>query len=97
MLDRDKLLEELKIHLYKAHQQMKLAADKHRRKVEFATGDWVYVKRKPYRRKSLVTRSNEKLAPRYYRPFKVTDRVGKMTYRPALLETMQVHPVFHVS
>lgn len=49
MLERDKILEELKVHLLRAQQQMKLAADKHRRDVEFATGEWVYVKMRPYR------------------------------------------------
>ncbi|KAL2490354.1 Transposon Tf2-8 polyprotein [Abeliophyllum distichum] len=47
LYERDEVLEELKIHLHKAQQQMKSAADKHKREVEFANGDFVYVKMRP--------------------------------------------------
>lgn len=49
--------------------------------MEFSAGDMVYLKMKPYHRKSLAHRNNEKLAPRYYRPFKVLAKVGKVAYR----------------
>ena len=38
------------------------------------------------------------MAPRYIGPFQILNRVGKVSYRLALLPQMsQVHPVFHVS
>ena len=55
---------------------MKASADKKRRDLHFQVGDWVYVKLKPYRRKSLAKRLNEKLSPRYFGPYQVEVQVG---------------------
>lgn len=96
MLERDRILDELKIHLHRVQQQMKLAADNHRRDMEYKAGDWVYVKMRPYRQRSPVVRYNEKLAPRYYGPFEVLASVGKMAYRLSLPAATRVHLVFHV-
>ena len=38
-----------------------------------------------------------KLAPRYYGPFEILDRVGPIAYRLALPPTVKAHNVFHVS
>lgn len=76
---------------------MKAAADQHRRAVEFVTGELVYLKMRPYRRKSLAHFYNEKLIPRYYGPFEIIAKVGPVAYRLKLLPESQIHPVFHVS
>ena len=40
---------------------------------------------------------NQKLQPCYYRPFPITDRIGKVAYQPKLPPYAQIHNVFHVS
>ncbi len=76
---------------------MKQQADKHRREKEYEVGSSVYLKLQPYRQVSLAARKNPKLAARYYGPFEVIARVGKVAYRLKLPEHSQIHPVFHVS
>ena len=54
--ERDAMLEVLKFHLLKAQAKMKQQADGKRRDVQFEEGEMVYVKLRPYRRKSLAKR-----------------------------------------
>nr|GEV60628.1 isochorismate synthase [Tanacetum cinerariifolium] len=52
--DRDEALKQLKYHLARAQERMKKSADKHRREVEFAIGDWVFLKLRPHRQQSVL-------------------------------------------
>ena len=65
--------------------------------MSFKKGDMVYLKLQPYRHKSLAVRPNEKLAPRFYGPFEVEDKVGLVAYKLCLPPSARIHPVFHVS
>ncbi|XP_060963318.1 uncharacterized protein LOC133032814 [Cannabis sativa] len=93
---RDGFLDDLKMHLLCAQHKMKAAADSSRRHVEFAVGDRVFLKLRPYRQKSLALRKNEKLAARFYGPFTVLKRIGAVAYYLDLPTSSAVHPVFHV-
>jgi hypothetical protein len=63
----------------------------------FEVGDFLYLKMRPYRQKSLANCINEKLGPRFYSPYKVLRRVGKVAYLLELPRDYSLHLVFHVS
>jgi hypothetical protein len=49
------------------------------------------------RKISLRMGARAKLAPRYFGPFEILDRVGPVAYILALTPTVKEHNVFHVS
>ena len=72
-------------------------ADKKRTFREFEVGDLVFLKFQPYIQSSVSLRSNQKLAFKFYGPYRVLARVGRVAYRLELPETSKIHPVIHVS
>ena len=76
---------------------MKRQADKHRTERSFNIGDWVFLKLQPYVQSSIVARSNNKLSFKFFSPFRILKRVGKVAYHLDLPASAAVHPVFHVS
>ena len=76
---------------------MKLNDDRHHREQEFEVGESVYLKLQPFQQLSIRVRGNLKLSSRFYRPYHVLDRVGKVAYRLDLPSHSRLHPVFHVS
>ena len=76
---------------------MKYYADKKRIEREFQIGDEVYLKLQPYKQTSLALRNNLKLSSRYYGPYTVIAKIGKVAYKLQLPLTSKLHLVFHVS
>ncbi|XP_010470614.1 PREDICTED: uncharacterized protein LOC104750511 [Camelina sativa] len=97
LTDRDSLLVELRENMELAQYRMQKEANKHRRQVELSVGDWVYLKLRPYRQSSVVQRKNEKLSQRFFGPYKIVQKVGRVAYKLDLPATSNIHPVFHVS
>lgn len=97
LMERDAILDEIKANLLKAQQRMKKYADQHRREEEFQVGEAVYLKLQPYRQKTLARRPCEKLSARFYGPFSIIERIGKVAYRLELPPSCKLHTVFHVS
>jgi len=95
--ERENMVLFLKFHLMRAQHRMKQMADQHRTEREFDVGDYVFVKLQPYRQNSMVLRSNQKLSPKYYGPYKIVDRCGEVAYKLQLPLGSQIHLVFHVS
>ncbi|CAH9120068.1 unnamed protein product [Cuscuta epithymum] len=94
---RQRLKQELKENLKLAQERMKYFADNRRVDREFEVGDRVYLKLQPYRQHSVFLRRNQKLAARYYGPYTILERIGRVAYRLDLPEDTKIHPVFHVS
>ncbi|MCH93906.1 retrotransposon protein, partial [Trifolium medium] len=97
LTSRDELMRLLRKNLTKAQVQMKVAADKHRRDVEFAIGSWAYVKLQPYRQTSLSGEKYHKLSKRYYGPYLILAKVGAVAYKLSLPPQSRIHNVFHCS
>ena len=97
LLQQDVVLDKLKHHLHRTQQKMKAHADSKHRDIHWSVGESVYVKLCPYRQSSLARRVNENLAPSFYGPFKILEKIGPAAYKLELPTTARIHPVFHVS
>lgn len=88
--------DQARVCLEKSRKRMKKWADEKRRPSEYSLGNLVLVKLLPQQFKAF--RSLHKgLIRRYEGPFEVVGKVGKVSYRLNLPDTLKIHPVFHVS
>ncbi|XP_019451751.1 PREDICTED: uncharacterized protein LOC109353843 [Lupinus angustifolius] len=94
---REEMLRMLKFHLRRAQDRIKQIVDKHRSNREFVVDGLVYVKLHPYRQSLVETRVNAKLAPKYFGPYRVASKVGRVAYALTLPPNSKIQPVFHVS
>lgn len=51
----------------------------------------------PYRQTTLALHRNMKLAPKFYGPFQIIQKIGTVAYKLQLPDDAKIHPVFHVS
>ena len=63
----------------------------------FTVGDWVYLRLQPCKQTSVHNKKLGKLAPRYYGPFKVLQKIGEVSYKLDLPLGSLIHLVFNVS
>jgi hypothetical protein len=95
--NRDEVRAILKANIAQAQQRMKRIYDKGRLDRNFEEGDWVWLKRAQRGQRSLFGQPYTKLLPRYYGPFRIEKKVGKVAYLLDLPQEVKIHPVFHVS
>ncbi|GJT10314.1 ty3-gypsy retrotransposon protein [Tanacetum coccineum] len=94
---RENAIQLLKFHLKRAQERMKTMADRHITERVFGIRELVLLKLQPYRQSTLRQHKHHKLAPKYYGPFKILERIGSVAYKLDLPANSQIHPVFHVS
>ncbi|WVZ57376.1 hypothetical protein U9M48_007768 [Paspalum notatum var. saurae] len=91
------IIEDAERRLRMIRENLRIAQTGREEDLEFAVGDYVYLKVSPIRglRRFKV---KGKLAPRYIGPFKIIDRKGEVAYQPELHDRLSgVHNVFHIS
>lgn len=96
LLERDGMLALLKEPIQHTQQVMKRYVDGHRREVEFEVGDRVYLRLRPYRQQTVARRANEKLLARFYGPYEVLARVGKVAYCLKLPDDAKILSLIHI-
>nr|GEU50102.1 retrotransposable element Tf2 [Tanacetum cinerariifolium] len=94
---REAAIDLLKFHIKRSQNRMKSLANKHTSDREFEKGVWVYLKLQPYRQATLRQGKQHKLSPKYFGPFLIMKKVGKVAYKLQLPSSSQIHHVFHVS
>lgn len=92
--EMDRILKE---NLAQASARMKFYTNKNRSEREFQIGDWVFLKLHSYAQQTMARRTNKKLSAKYYGPYRVIQRLGKLAYKLELPSAAQIHLVFHVS
>ncbi|XP_076942181.1 uncharacterized protein LOC143611973 [Bidens hawaiensis] len=97
LINHQRIIESLKLAIEEAKARMAKQANKHRLDKEFNVDDMVYLKLQKYRQSSVQHRKNHKLSRRFFGPYKIVQRIGKVAYKLLLPKGSRVHPVFHVS
>lgn len=57
----------------------------------------MFLKLRPHRQSFLIRRVNQKLAARYFGPFKIIQKLSEVVFKLDLPSSTKLHPVFHVS
>ena len=94
--ERDVFLQEIRDRLLAAQMTMKQYYDKGHRDVVLQVGDWAWLRLHHRSAAGITDRAAGKLAPRYYGPYLVLERIGDVAYRLQLPPRAKIHNVFHV-
>jgi hypothetical protein len=90
-------LNTIKQNLQFGQERMKKYADKHHSERDLVVDDMAYLKLQPYHHASLGIHKSIKLHSKFYGPFKVLQKIGKVAYKLLLPDDCNIHLVFHVS
>lgn len=95
--ERERVIQQVKHSLQKAQVRMANVANKSRTDREYEVGDYVYLKLQPHRQVSIRQGRQHKFSAKYYGPFEIEARIGKVAYKLKLPREAAIHPVFHIS
>jgi len=96
LMDRDAFLVNIKDWLLHTQDLMRAQHDRHHRHVEFQVSQWVWLRLHQRLAASIIDKSAGKLAPRFYGPYRVLERIGPVAYRLELPPRSRIHSIFHV-
>ena len=94
---REEIISRVKKNIRLAQHRMVQFANNNRSDRQFSIGDYVYLKLQHYKQHSVVRRTSQKLAAKFFGPYLVIARIGEVAYKLELPLTATIHPVFHVS
>ena len=89
--ERDVFLADVRDRLLQTQDYMKVGADRSRRDMELTVGDWAWLRLHHRSAAGITDNTNSKLAPRFYGPFQVLERIGDVTYRLRLPAKTRIH------
>ncbi|GKD30591.1 putative mitochondrial protein [Tanacetum coccineum] len=97
MLAREQVLNMIKFHLKRAQDIMVSLANKNITDRSFEVGTWVFLLLQPHRQVTVRQGQYHKLSSKYFGPFQIIEKVGKVAYKLQLPSHSLIHPIFHVS
>lgn len=97
--DYEKAYQQVKEAIFKAQEKQAKSANKRRREANFEEGDWVLIKfdQRRLRSKKGKEKLYPKLAPRYYGPFQIYQKVNDNAYKVKLPSNWHIHDTFNIS
>ena len=84
-------------NLHMERNCMKQQDDQHRFERTFEAGDMVFLHLQPYKQSSLKLKGRHQLAPKFYGPYRILQKIGSVPSKLELPPSSRIHPVFHVS